>query len=160
MPLFDMVEYTPHRSVAIYPFNSLNVTRCIPTCLSLLCSIPGTGFSRDAFSSARMSFIFYFSCLLFLYFVFPICRHSYDLAALFVPLLQGVYVPYIHQVPAMMYMNFSVLLQSIFSSPAIQLRCDRIPWFLSLPAINRHCWLDVWQFLSAVLSIPLVRLVF
>ena len=57
MSWFDMVGYTPHKSVAIYPYNSLNFTRWTPTCLIWLYRIPGTGFSSESFSSAKIHFI-------------------------------------------------------------------------------------------------------
>ena len=53
-----MVGYTLHKSVAIYPFNSSNVTRWTHTCLFRLCSILGTGFPSESFSSARIHFVF------------------------------------------------------------------------------------------------------
>ena len=58
MPRFDMVGYTPHISVAIYPFISSNETRCTPIRRSWLCSMPGMGFSSELFSSARIHSIF------------------------------------------------------------------------------------------------------
>ena len=58
MPQFDMVGYTPHRFVVIYPFKSLNKSRCIPTRPFRLCRMPGTGFSSELFSLSRMHSIF------------------------------------------------------------------------------------------------------
>lgn len=55
--LFDMVGYTLYRLVEIYFFNSLNVTRCIPTHFSLFCSILGTDLLRDTFYFVRIFFI-------------------------------------------------------------------------------------------------------
>ena len=59
---FKMGRYTPQLSVTIYPFNSWNVTRCTPTCLSRLFSIPGTGFSSELFC-------LFFTCLFFFFVV-------------------------------------------------------------------------------------------
>ena len=142
MPRFDMVGYTPHKSVTIYHFNSSNDTRCTPTRLSRLCSIPGTSFVSESFSSARMHSIFSSSLVSFLLlFGYPIFLHSYD-PVLLVLLFLGVIIPFFIFSPGHETYTLRCIAAMYVFLTGVLLRHDKIQQFVSLSSIDTHCWQD------------------